>query len=151
MTTGKRHKFAIGNKVGKQFTKDYQPSGENKSKGMDIAMQKKRLRKNLTMVLTQSLTGVKDNEKISEIVAKVKEFFPDIPEEEINYGIGAFVNCFIKIQETKNIKHLKTALEIAGVVDANPKVEVNTNIDIMPEKVDIEKLKRIRKEVFDKE
>lgn len=133
-----------------RFTHDRRPNEANRKKGFDIAMQKQRLRKNLTMVLTQSLTGVKDNAKINEIVAKVKEFFPDIPEEEINYGIGAFVNCFIKIQETKNIKHLKTALEIAGVVDANPKVEINTTIEAKPKVWDIEELKKIRKALFDK-
>lgn len=151
MTTGKRHKFAIGNKVGKQFTKDYQPSGENKSKGMDIAYQKRKFRDTLAMVITQSLSGVKDNVVLEKAREQVKKLYPDISDEDINYGISTFASCFLEIQKTKDMRQLKTAFEIAGMIEEKPTVEVNTNIDIMPEKVDIEKLKRIRKEVFDKE
>lgn len=146
-TKQKRYKIPKNSHIGKEFSKDYQPTPEAKSRGHRLEQDKKRFRDCLSMVVVQKLYKIKDNDKMQQLILLAKKMFPDLPEEDISYGIALFAQLLSK---SKNMTDLEKAFKMAGIIEEKAMVEINNNINEKPKVWDIEELKKIRKALFDK-
>ena len=116
-TTKKPQTFKKGNKVGKLYSQEYQPTPEAKSNGWKKAMTLKAIAKMLG-----------EGRPAEQIVQQYKKLFPDIDKKQITHDIVVVAGQYHKAEINRDTKAAKYIAELKG--ETKSSVEVIAPIQI---------------------
>ena len=116
-TTKKPQTFKKGNRVGKLYSQEYQPTPEAKSNGLKKAMTLKAIAKMLG-----------EGRPAEKVVEEYKKIFPNINEKEITHDMVIIAGQYHKAEIERDTTATKFLAELKG--EAKNSVEVIAPIQI---------------------